>query len=85
MAVMVAARAEGAVAVVAAPTAAVAAETLAVAVAEMAATTMVMAMAGRGQDKKERRLEGGIGGSMCSNLFLHMHGYQFFYLHICTV
>ncbi len=54
------------------------------AAAETAVTAVIaMGIAGTGQDKRERRPEGGIGGSTWANLILHTNMYQCFYLHIC--
>ncbi len=76
-AVAVAAMAAAAAAVAAAAAAAV--EAVVVATAESAKiAAMAMAMADKGQDKRERRPEGGIGGSMCANLILHTHMHRCF-------
>ncbi len=82
--VVAATRAEAAVAIIAAAAAtAVAAggEAVAVAAAKTAtAVAMLVVMAGEGQDERERRPEGGIGGSTFADLILQMHIYQYFYL-----
>ncbi len=60
------------------------AEAVAVAAAETAVTAAIaMGVVDAGQDKRERRPEGGIGGSTWANLILHSNMYQCFYLHIC--
>jgi hypothetical protein len=86
MVVVAAVRAEAAVAIGAAAMAvAAAAEAVVVAAAETAAAAaMAMTMAGGERDDRERRPEGGIGGSPFANSVPHIHVYQFvFYLHIC--